>query len=298
MALREHLEKLRHFSILADFSSISEAARSTGISQAGLSKSIANLESVVETQLFVRSSKGLILTAEGQILLEAAEKILNEANTAEVTLRKLKASSVPRTVRLGMYDSIAVYFFKDMSKYLRDIYPDVSMSLLVDQSSSLGDAVVADKIDLAIGVNLASRRQKGFVYFSLFHDFYSFYVSPSIQNEVHKQPLLIFPEASDSNKVTVEKHLSSLTNFGFHRLNNFETLKALAVQGLGIGVMPTQVAKPLVQGKALIPTQISRTKTLFGQHEIGFIISDKFLARHQDFAMDLFRLGERWAKSS
>ncbi len=295
MALREHLEKLRYFSVLADFTSISEAARSTGISQAGLSKSIANLESVVETQLFVRSSKGLILTAEGQILLKAAEKILNEANTAEVTLRKLKASSVPRMVRLGMYDSIAVYFFKEMSKYLRDIYPDVSMSLLVDQSSSLGDAVVAEKIDLAIGVNLVSRRQKGFVYFSLFQDFYSFYVSPSIQNEVHGQPLLIFPEASDSNKVSVEKHLSGLTNFAFHRLNNFETLKALAVQGLGIGVMPTQVAKPLVQEKALIPTQISRTKTLFGQHEIGFIISDKFLARHQDFAMDLFRLGERWA---
>lgn len=297
MALDEHLEKLRHFSRLTEYQSISEAARAMGLSQAGLSKSIANLESVVEAPLFVRSSKGLLLTGEGEVLLKAARKILTEANAAEVDLRRLRASSVPRAVRLGMYDSIAVYFFQNMSAYLRGIFPDISISLLVDNSSALGDAVVADQIDLAIGVNLASRKQEGFEYFSLFHDYYSFYVSPSMLEEVHRLPLLIFPKATDSKNIPVEAYLSALARHEVHRVHNFETLKALAVQGLGIGVMPTQVAKPLVQKKELFPAQVPKAKTLFGQHEIGFVISNKFLARHRDFAMDLFRLGERWAKS-
>jgi DNA-binding transcriptional LysR family regulator len=297
MSLIEHLEKLRHFNRLSDFSSISEAARAMGISQAGLSKSVANLESILDTSLFVRSSKGLLLTPEGEILLKASRKILSDANAAEVTLQRLKASKVPKSVRLGMYDSIAIYFFQDLSKYLKEIYIDVSLSLLVDQSSALADAVVADRIDLAIGVNLVTRRQKGFEYFFLFHDFYSFYISATLQNDLQNQTsLLIFPEASDLNHVTVEEHLSGLTSHVVHRIRNFETLKALVVQGLGIGILPTRVAMPLVQQKLLAPTRIPKAKTLFAQHEIGFIVADKFLARHRDFALDLVRLGQRWVK--
>ena len=297
MALTEHLEKLRHFNRLTEFNSISEAARAMGVSQAGLSKSIANLESILESTLFVRSSKGLILTAEGGILLKASQKILHEANLVEVNLRKTKLSSIPRMVRLGMYDSIAVYFFQGMAAYLREIYPDVSMTLLVDNSAALGDALVNEKIDLAIGVNLASRKEKGIEYFSLFHDFYSYYISPALVGMEHRQPLLIFPVATDAKGISTEAHLSTLTKHGIHKIHNFETLKTLAVQGLGVAVLPTQVAKPLVQRKELVPTQIPKAKTLFGQHEIGFVISEKFLSRHRDFAMDLYRLGERWAKS-
>ena len=78
---------------------------------------------------------------------------------------------------------------------------------------------------------------------------------------------------------------------------NFETLKTLTQQGLGIGILPTQVAKPLVKKGALVSTQVPKTKHLFGVHSIGFLATKDFLKSHRDFAEDIYRLGERWSKT-
>lgn len=118
MALVEHLEKLRHLLKISQFNSINEAAANTGFSQAGLSKSLILLEQELGCKLFNRSREGLVLTPEGSEVLLSAKKIVAEANDVENRLRSIKAISTPRTIRVGMYDSIIVYFGIELQKYL------------------------------------------------------------------------------------------------------------------------------------------------------------------------------------
>src|SRR5688500_8144515 len=106
MALIEHLEKLRHFVRVTKHKSINEAALDSGMSQAGLSKSIAALEEALRTTLFLRSNQGLNLTNEGNLTLTTANKILSEAGAHEVNIRSLRATKIPENLRIGMYDSI------------------------------------------------------------------------------------------------------------------------------------------------------------------------------------------------
>jgi DNA-binding transcriptional LysR family regulator len=297
VSLVEHLEKLRHFYKLSQHRSINEAAEIMGLSQAGLSKSISALENILETPLFIRSNQGLTLTKEGDLVLCAAKAILMEAETVETQLRSLKAASIPKTLRIGMYDSIAVYFFSDLISYLNTIYRGLSIELTVDTSLNLANLIQSGAVDLAIGVNLEKKKKSGDEFFLLFEDDYSFYVSPKIESSFAKMPLIIHPRAADLSGVTVEEHLAAIiSKHGAHRAFNFETIKTLTAQGLGIGVMPTQVAKPLMQQRQLVHVQVARTKLLFGRHNIGFLASRGLLRAYKEFANDLYRLGQRWAK--
>ncbi|RZA09364.1 MAG: LysR family transcriptional regulator, partial [Proteobacteria bacterium] len=265
MALAEHLEKIRYFHRLVNYRSLREGAVAMGISQAGLSKSLAALEDALGTQLFLRSRAGLILTKEGQELLTTTRKILGEAAALETKLRKLKVVAAPSVLKIGMYDSIAVYFFSELKAYIGTLYPQVQLQLTVDTSSALSLLVQQGELDLAIGVNLDRTPKSSVEYFNLFDDHYSFYLSTRHDLDVGALPLLIHARADDQAGKNVESYLaSSIKSRGVHKVFNFETLKTLTLQGLGIGVMPTQVAKPLLKQGLLITTEVPKTKHLFG----------------------------------
>lgn len=296
MSLAEHLEKLRHFHNLTNYRSINEGAKGMGMSQAGLSKSIASLEAVLEVNLFIRSQDGLMLTKEGALLLATTKRILLEATDFEANLRALKATEVPNKFRIGMYDSIAVYFFPDLVDYLKSIYPSVELELVVDSSSKLSKLVQQKDIDLAVGVNLKGTKTAKTEYFPLFEDHFSFFMSPKVTESSNKLPLIFNPEVCDEDGTTIRNHLQHYTKGRVcHHTFNFETIKTLAALGLGIGILPTQVAKPLLQQKQLVPVKPPKVTHFFGKHSIGFLASVHFLNDHRDFVQDVYRLGQRWS---
>ncbi len=297
MSLIEHLEKLRHFAKLTNYRSINEGSQAMGISQAGLSKSIANLETVLDIKLFTRSNEGLVLTKEGQLVLKTTQKILADATSLETNLRSLKASDIPEKITIGMYDSIAIYFFPDLAAYIKAVYPSVEVELIVDNSPRLAEMIAKGDIEIAIGANLQAFREKS-EFFLLFEDHYSFYADPKVADQVATLPYIIHPKATDAKGKTTEDNLSKiLKSKSLHQVYNFETIKTLTMLGMGIGIMPTQVAKPLIRSKQLVSVTPSRQTHLFGQHAIGFLTSNSFLKAHNEFARDIHRLGERWSKS-
>jgi LysR family hydrogen peroxide-inducible transcriptional activator len=294
MSLVEHLEKLRHFHTVTHYRSINEAARSTGMSQAGLSKSIVNLENVLGVKLFVRSLAGLTLTKEGEILLKTTRTILNEVTEVELSLRSAKIADLPEMVKIGMYDSIAVYFFPHLARYIKAIYKNIELELVVDRSPLLASRIENGTLDLAIGVSLKKKSSKA-AFYLLFEDHYSFYISPEAMDEAANLPLIFYPDASDEEGISNQEHLSKLAKtHTFHRAYNFETIKTLAALGLGVGVLPTQVASPLVRQKQLVAVKIQNMANLFGKHTIGFLASSRFSKKHPEFVKDIYRLGSRW----
>lgn len=296
--LSEHLEKLRYFSKLVHYRSLSEAAEAMHISQAGLSKSIAALENVLGVKLLKRSQTGVLLTKEGEMTLVAARKIMAEASHLETSLRAVNATPLPEKLRIGMYDSIAVYLFSEVDDYLRRIYTEVQMELYVNTSQQLLRALRAGALDLCIGVNLDLDLWAKGHFFQLFDDRYAFYMAPRLDGSEATAPLLIHPAARDRGGIPLEKHLASLlSQRTVHRVFNFETLKTLAVQGLGIAILPTRVAQPLISLRQLQEVPMPRYKRAFGQHRIGFLAAKSFLARHQEFAQDLYRIGHIWTRA-
>ena len=95
------LRHLRYFVAIAEERSFTRAAERLWVAQPGLSTQIRRLEVELGVQLFDRHTRGVDLTAAGEVFLERARLALIAAETAGATGRDLQAGVVG-TVRLGI----------------------------------------------------------------------------------------------------------------------------------------------------------------------------------------------------
>ena len=77
------LIKLRYFTEVCRYSSMTKAAETLFVSQQNISKAISSLEKEFGVPLFIRSGKNLRLTTDGEYLLQKANWILAEANVVD-----------------------------------------------------------------------------------------------------------------------------------------------------------------------------------------------------------------------
>jgi DNA-binding transcriptional LysR family regulator len=298
MALIEHLEKLRHFHKISQFKSINEASQKTGYSQAGLSKSLILLEAELGCKLFNRTRTGLSLTKEGEEALFATKNIIGEASALEIKLRFLSKSKSPKRIRIGMYDSIAIYFGLSLNDYLSRIYPDVTVELDADSSLNLFNKMQSGALDIAIGVNFKLTDNRGMVISPLFKDSYSFYASPKVITNERTNTFIVHSSATDQNGLKLrEIFKSELKGKQIHSVNNFETLKHLVIGGLGVGILPSLVARPLVDSRQIDSFPIRNSKLLNGIHSIDVLVRGEIQNSYKEFVKDILRLGDRWAKT-
>ncbi len=95
------LRHLRYFVAIAEARSISRAAERLWVAQPGLSAQIRRLEVEIGVQLFVRHTRGVDLTAAGEVFLQRARHTLSAAEAASATGRDLAAGTIGR-VTVGL----------------------------------------------------------------------------------------------------------------------------------------------------------------------------------------------------
>ena len=87
-----NLELYKVFYYVATTLSFSEASRQLFISQSAVSQAVKNLEKKLGHTLFVRSTKRVILTPEGELLLQHVKPALSMLNEGEAVLSRRRKS--------------------------------------------------------------------------------------------------------------------------------------------------------------------------------------------------------------
>src|SRR5260370_11280394 len=85
------VRQLRYFVRIAELGSVSAASHRLGVAQPSLSQHIKLLEQELGVDLLIRSSRGLSLTASGQILLADATSTVNAVDVAITEIKDLSA---------------------------------------------------------------------------------------------------------------------------------------------------------------------------------------------------------------
>ncbi|HIZ06445.1 MAG TPA: LysR family transcriptional regulator, partial [Candidatus Eubacterium avistercoris] len=98
-----NFQQLEYFLSLCQNMNYSETARRLYVSQPTVSKQIAALESELNMKLFKRSSNGLALTAEGQIMQNAFEHAIHIINAAKEDALHLSVQK-SRTIHFGILE--------------------------------------------------------------------------------------------------------------------------------------------------------------------------------------------------
>lgn len=77
------LQQLRYAVAIVDHKSMNKAAAELFITQPGLSHTIKDLENEIHTEIFKRSSKGIVITPEGEEFLGYARQMLDHYRLIE-----------------------------------------------------------------------------------------------------------------------------------------------------------------------------------------------------------------------
>jgi DNA-binding transcriptional LysR family regulator len=120
------LRQLRYFVAVAEERNLTRAARRLHIAQQSLSQQIRTLEAQLGAPLFARSSRGVELTAIGQVLLREARPVLARAERAAETVR-LAVAGEQGELRVGFLASVANYLMPPLVRAFGERHPAVRL---------------------------------------------------------------------------------------------------------------------------------------------------------------------------
>ena len=103
------LEQYRIFNVVAKTNSFSKAAESLYMTQSAVSQAIKQLETSIDTILFIRTAKGVELTQAGSILYKYTSSAMELLETGLVRVEALK-SLEEGELKIGASDTISAYF--------------------------------------------------------------------------------------------------------------------------------------------------------------------------------------------
>jgi LysR family hydrogen peroxide-inducible transcriptional activator len=182
------ISQLEYFLAVANHGSFSIAAEYCFVTQPSLSTQIGNLEDEVGMILLDRTSKPIVPTEAGRVLLEQAREAVAAFYGTKEKLNCLKGE-ISGKLRLGVIPTVSPYLMPCFVLEFLKRYPKVSIDIRDMFTADLIEALSRDTIDIAIlsgGIDVKIRET------ALFNDKLYVYVSP--KNELYHQESVLIPE--------------------------------------------------------------------------------------------------------
>lgn len=124
-------DKLRIFHAVATAQSFTRAGQQLNLSQSAISRHIATLEESLQTSLFQRHARGLLLTEQGEILFRTVSDMVSRLSAAENLL--LDSKERPKgPLRITAPTAIGTMWLTPRMREFCELYPEIQVTLLVD----------------------------------------------------------------------------------------------------------------------------------------------------------------------
>lgn len=274
------LKDLEIFRLVAEKGKISEVARELSYVQSNITMRIQKLEQELNTTLFHRHRRGMILTPEGKKLLSYSKQILLLADEMKKSVENKDEPS--GKLDIGTVETV-LQLPKILSSFIKR-YQNVDLSLITGVTEALEQEVLQHKLDGA------------FVTLSEFHpDLVSHEVfreelvlisdihTTSLEEAVEK-PFLCFSEGCGyRSRLEAWYRDQSITPKKVLEFGTLETILQSVVMGLGVTFIPKSAVAHLIQnGEATyyrLPETYSKIKTVFIRRADAYMTStmEKFI---------------------
>ncbi len=240
-------ELYKVFYHVASTLSFSEASKQLFISQSAVSQSIKVLEKKLNQTLFIRSTKRVLLTPEGEILLKHVEPAMNLIRQGENQL--LESNSLNGgQLRIGASDTICRYFLVPFLKEFHTLYPNIHIKVTNRTSIECARLLENGQVDFII-TNYPNSALGGAQNVRVLRDFSDVFVAnetyfPLKDQTIPLRKLQHYPILMLDRKSTTSEFLHTM--FQKHQLDlvpeielsSNDLLIDLARIGLGIAFVP------------------------------------------------------------
>ena len=142
------LELYRVFQEVARMGNISAAAQNLFISQSAVSQSIKQLEEQLQVRLFSRSTRGVVLTSEGKLLLDYVSHGLGLIQCGEEKLAQSRQLLTGELI-IGASDTVTKTYLVSRLEAFHQNYPAIQIRILNGTSQMVLDYLHAGQVDIA-----------------------------------------------------------------------------------------------------------------------------------------------------
>ncbi len=125
-------DKLRIFHAVADAGSLTHAGEALHLSQSAVSRQIRALEESLNTTLFHRHARGLILTEQGELLFDATSAMNKRLDTAAARIRDSE-EEVFGELRVTTTTGFGTLWLAPRLPKLYEKYPDLKIDLMLEE---------------------------------------------------------------------------------------------------------------------------------------------------------------------
>lgn len=125
-------DKLRIFHAVADAGSLTHAGDALQLSQSAVSRQIRALEEALDTSLFHRHARGLILTEQGELLFNATKTMKRDLETAAARIRDSE-DEVFGELRVTTTTGFGTLFLAPRLPTLYAQYPELKIDLMLEE---------------------------------------------------------------------------------------------------------------------------------------------------------------------
>lgn len=125
-------DKLRIFHAVADAGSLTHAGDTLNLSQSAVSRQIRALEEALNTTLFRRHARGLILTEQGELLFDATSAMSKRLDAASARIRDSE-EEVFGELRVTTTTGFGSLWLAPRLNKLYETYPDLKIDLILEE---------------------------------------------------------------------------------------------------------------------------------------------------------------------
>lgn len=240
---------------LHEVGTIRGTARKILISQPAVTQRLKYIEDFFGESIFIRTSKKLILTPPGEIILKHAKNVI----AGEIDIKnKLSQSSddVQGTLSIACSSLISQQFLPHVLAEFTTLFPKVSIDLVTGISEDIKRNHKNYHICIIRGDKLKESTCD-----HLFDDpLYIFDTEPFPEERIKERPLIAFKsdermhEAVDHWLYHHQDHIQPVKTI---RVDQIETCKQFMKQGLGMAVLPKSVSESLMNDYPHMPLTLN-----------------------------------------
>ena len=167
--MEQHLSQYRIFYEVARCGNISRAAKELYISQPAISKAISKLEESLDTRLFLRNSRGVQLTKEGEVLFQHVSTAFESLDRGEKELKRIHDFHIGHLC-IGVSSTLCKYVLLPYLKGFIGKYPHVNISMETLSTAQTLDRIENRRIDVGLVAEPKNRRGISFYPVMEIHD--------------------------------------------------------------------------------------------------------------------------------
>ena len=249
------LAQVEAFLSVAERRSVSAAAEVLYVTQPALTTRIKNLERELGVQLFVRTPRGMRLTAEGRAFRPHAQRALQALAEGRELLRERREGRVGELL-VGAAPAISTYVLPPVLRRFQAALPNVHLVVRTGHSEEVLEQVLREQVQVGLVRELP---HPAVLSTPLYEDEIVLVVHPAhrfaeaesiVVHELAAERLILFDRTSSYFVLTSAFFREAgIVPRGVMELDNVDATKKMVEHGLGIAFLPyTSVRGELAAG--------------------------------------------------